>query len=177
MGASQPFKLPDDYNLSNVYMDLEYFTLAALSKNDPDPLERYLLTLEQHQMIHVATLDLFAGVIIRLLMGPETPAERIEYLLDVWSDRAISQPGEEIFPAAAAITSGQIAIIRPDWWQVEISNLYKAAGHSQARVREMAVVAIQRLLQADRNRIEAVLEKWHTDSNPQVVQTIAEALT
>src|SRR6266567_4141029 len=82
----------------------------------------------------------------------------------------------EILPSTAALTYGQVAVARPDWWNDEVTKLHMAAAHPRWRVREMVAAALQRMLAADWQRTYQVLTNWLLDDDPLVIRASAAAI-
>ena len=106
----------------------------------------------------------FADVVGEIVAEPEPPVERIEALLDGWAalslDAAPVNDPREILPAAAALSYGQAAVSRPDWWDGELAKLRKGASDPRWRVHEMVAAALQRMLEADWERAFAAIANW-----------------
>lgn len=163
--------------------DLQQLITQALLNNDTQAIERYLTEHNALLSPHMNTelINTFANIIGHIVTQPTMPpVERIEALLDDWAGLTLASSPvndpREILPATAALTYGQVAIVRPDWWDDEVAKLHKAASHARWRVREMVAAALQRMLAADSARTHQLLINWQADEDPLVVKTSATAL-
>ncbi len=168
----------------NLYhSDLHLLLHQALDKSDTHPLEQYLT---EHSALpgprmNTALVNVFAGLIGELVIQPEMPPiERLEALLDGWAalsleDAPVNNP-REILPAAAVMSYGRVAVVRPDWWDDEVAKLHKAASNRRWRVRELVAAALQRMLVADWERTYQLLVSWLSDDDPLVIRASAAAI-
>jgi hypothetical protein len=100
--------------------------------------------------------------------------DALEARLDGWAALSSGEaPGDQpavILPCAAVAAYGAVGAVRPDWWGDETAKLRRAASDERWRVREMVVLALQRLLRADWDRTGELLRSWLDDPDPLVVQ-------
>jgi len=82
----------------------------------------------------------------------------------------------EILPAVAAMSYGQAAVSRPDWWQDEVTKLHKAASDPRWRMREIVATALQRMLEADWDRTISTLRDWLQTADPLVIRAVVAAV-
>jgi len=131
--------------------------------------------------MNIALASAFAGVTGRLVTQPDMPpVARLEALLDGWAALALveapANDPREILPSTAALTYGQVAVVRPDWWNDEVTKLHRAAAHPRWRVRELVAAALQRMLAADWQRTYQALTNWLLDDDPLVIRASAAAI-
>ncbi len=168
------------------YNDLRPLIIRAISvptANDTETLERYMT---EHSALpgprmNTALVSAFADVMGQLVTQPDMPSvERIEALLDGWAALSLvtapANDPREVLPSAAVMTYGQVAVMRPDWWDDEIAKLHKAASHRRWRVREMVAAALQRMLAANWERTYQVLVGWLSDDGPLVIRACTAAV-
>jgi hypothetical protein len=162
--------------------DLAPLLAAALDQNRPDSLASYLTGHSDlpGPRMNLALVTAFAGEIARRVTAPDPPVARIEALLDGWAalplaDAPANAP-REMLPACAVRSYGQVAVVRPDWWEDEITKLYRAAGDPRWRVREIVATALQAMLAADWARTYAALRTWVAGANPLPVRAAAAAV-
>jgi hypothetical protein len=168
------------------YSDLQPLIIRAISvprTNDIETLERYMIERSAlpGPRMNTALVSAFADVIGQLVTQPDMPpVERIEALLDGWAALSLATaPANdplEILPSAAAMTYGQVAVMRPDWWDDEVAKLHTAASHRCWRVREMVAAALQRMLATNWERIYQVIVDWLSDDDPLVIRACAAAV-
>lgn len=159
----------------------------AIVSSDTEALEHYLTERSALPGPHLNTalVNAFADIIGQIVTqeAPQAslplmpPVELIEALLDGWAglllDGSPANDPREVLPAIAVLAYGQVAVVRPDWWDDEVAKLHKAASHPRWRVREMVVAALQRMLAADWVRTHQVLMNWLADDDPLVVKISA----
>src|SRR5947208_547535 len=129
--------------------DLRRLIPAALEASDSGPLEAYLA--EQSHLpgprMNLALVAAFAEVVGAIVAQPDPPVARLAPLLDQWAglplEAAPVDDPREIWPAAAVLSYGQVAVARPDWWGDEITKLHQAAHNPRWRTREMVAAALQ----------------------------------
>jgi hypothetical protein len=158
-------------------------TTTAPTTNNTEALEGYLTAHSAlpGPRMNIALASTFADVIGRLVTQPDMPpVDRLEALLDGWAEltlvEAPANDPREILPSTAALTYGQVAVARPDWWNDEVRKLRRAASHRRWRVREMVAAALQRMLAADWQRTYQVLTNWLLDDDPLVIRASAAAI-
>ncbi len=162
--------------------DLAPLLTAALDQNRPDSLVSYLTGHSDlpGPRLNLTLVTAFAKEIARRVTAPDPPVERIEALLDGWAalplTAAPANDPREILPACAVRSYGQVAVVRPDWWQDEIAKLYRAASDPRWRVREIVATALQAMLAADWARTYAALRTWVAGENPLSVRAAAAAV-
>src|SRR3989442_1488173 len=157
-------------------------TTTASTANSTEALEGYLTAHSAlpGPRMNIALAGAFADVFGRLVTQPDMPpVERLEALLDGWAELSLAEAPandpREILPSTAALTYGQVAVARPDWWTDEVTKLRRAASHPRWRVREMVAAALQRMLAADWRRTYQVLTNWLLDDDPLVIRASAAA--
>ncbi len=156
----------------------------ALESNDQGPLENFLTSQSNlpGPRLNLKLVETFAGVIGELVRppGPAFPVERLEALLDGWAalDLAAAPINHlrEILPACAARSYGQVAVVRPDWWEDEAAKLRRAAASPRWRTREIVALAWQKMLTADWDRAIAALDRWLNDTDPLVIRAVVGAV-
>ncbi len=124
----------------------------------------------------------FAGLVAEIVTrtAPPPPVELLEILLDGWANLSVevapvNQPAE-ILPCCAVLSYGYVAVARPEWWQDEVSKLYRAAADPRWRVREMVATALQQMLKADGQRSLQTLDGWLKASDPLVIRAVVAAI-
>jgi hypothetical protein len=137
----------------------------ALVTGDNAALEAYLIA-------HDNGLE-FADLIGQIVTQPEPPVEQLEHLLDGWAAR--EDGASEVLTIAAIMSYRRVAIVRPDWWQDEITKLHRAAADPRSGVREAVFTAVSDLFLADPRRAQAELSMWLNDADP-FVMNIAKRL-
>lgn len=168
------------------YSNLRPLIIRAISVStaiDTETLEHYMT---EHSALpgprmNTALVSAFADVIGQLVTHPDMPpVERIEALLDSWAALSLAtapaNDPREILPSAAAMTYGQVAVMRPDWWDDEVAKLHTAASHRHWRVREIVATALQRMLAANWERTYQVIVDWLSDDDPLVLRACAAAV-
>jgi hypothetical protein len=154
----------------------------ALVSGDDAPIR---IELVQHSGLPGARLNLrlvarFAAAAGEVACRPDPPVAALEALLDRWAampeDQAPADRPEVILPCAAAAAYGEVGAVRPDWWDDEVAKLAVAAIDGRWRVREVVVLALQRLLDADWDRTARVLLDWAAADDPLVVRAAAAAV-
>jgi hypothetical protein len=118
--------------------------------------------------MNLELVNAFADVVGEIIEEPDPPVEQIEQLLDGWAGLPIEaapvNDPREILPAVAAMSYGQAAVSRPDWWEDEIAKLRRAATDPRWRIHEIVATALQRMLEADWTRTCETLYGWlHED--------------
>lgn len=164
------------------YSDLSRLLLATLHGEDKTSLEVYLTERSNRPdpRLNVGLLEAFARLVGELVTRPDPPIEPLEALLDGWAalsleDAPVNHP-REMLPGAAVLSYGQVASVRPDWWEDEIAKLRLAAANPRWRTGEIVLLALQKMLKADRPRTTQALEEWLNDSNALVRRTAQIAL-
>lgn len=169
--------------------DLRALLAQALQTGDQVPLENYLTG---HSNLpgprgNLELINAFASVVGEVVTQPAPPVEQLEALLDGWANlpleaAPVNHP-REILPAAAVAAYGQVAAVRPDWWEDEVTKLRRAAANPRWRVREIVAQALQRMLAADWSRAYEVLLSWVpksaadlADFDPLVVRAVVAAI-
>jgi hypothetical protein len=149
---------------------------------DAAPLEQYLAGRSglPGPRMNLPLAGALADVVGEVVTRPNPPVARLEALLDGWAALSLAaapvNDPREIWPAAAVLAYGQVAVQRPDWWEDEISKLHRAARNPRWRVRELVAAALQRMLAADWPRTLAALHTWLADSDPLVIRAAAAAI-
>lgn len=158
--------------------------LQALEINDREPLEDFLTGQSNlpGPRLNLKPVEAFAGIIGELVrpLGPSFPVERLEALLDGWAalDLAaapVNQP-REILPACAVRAYGQVAAVRPDWWEDETAKLRRAATSPRWRTREIVALAWQKMLSTDWGRAINTLDEWLDSDDPLVIRAVVGAV-
>ena len=156
---------------------------TAPTANSTGALEGYLIAHSAlpGPRMNIALAGTFADVIGQLVTQPEMPlVEHLEALLDGWAALSLieapANDPREILPSTAALTYGQVAVARPDWWNDEVTKLQRAASHPRWRVREMVAAALQRMLAVDWQSAYQVLTNWLLDDDPLVIRACAAAI-
>jgi hypothetical protein len=130
--------------------------------------------------MNLALVRAFADVVGEVVAQPAPPVARLEALLDGWAalplDGAPVNDPREIWPGAAVLAYGQVAVRRSDWWGDEIGKLQRAASDPRWRVRELVATALQRMLAADWPRTLAALQTWLTAGDPLVIRAAVAAV-
>jgi hypothetical protein len=169
--------------------DLRSLLEQALQTGDNTPLESYLTG---HSNLpgprgNLELINAFAGVIGEVVTQPAPPVKQLEALLDGWANLSleaapVNHP-REILPAAAVASYGQVAAVRPEWWEDEVAKLRRAAANPRWRVREIVAQALQRMLAADWPRAYAVLLSWlpkntedAPDFDPLLIRAVVAAI-
>jgi hypothetical protein len=151
---------------------------TALQSGNKTALEHYLIcnsNLPGVEMRH-DLLNEFAGLVGEIVTQPDPPVAQLEKLLDGWAaeDITANEP-RQILACAAVRSYGRVAVVRPDWWQDEITKLHDAAHHSNPNVREAVITALQAMLMADEMRTRAALTVWLNEANS-LVKQVAETV-
>jgi hypothetical protein len=160
--------------------------LASALQNDQNgsaaALEAFMMT---HSSLpgpraNLSLLDQFAVLVGEVVAGPKPPTVRLERLLDGWAaipeEAAPANDPKVILPAAAVLAYGQVAALRPEWWDDEIGKLCRAAADPRWRVREMAATGLQKMLGADWARTLEALNGWLASDNPLVLRAAVAAV-
>ncbi|MCC7446226.1 MAG: hypothetical protein IT324_02365 [Anaerolineae bacterium] len=168
---------------ANTYRtDLRTLIPLALHHADRTALEHYLTA---HSNLpgprgNLELIGAFADIIGEIITQPDPPVAQIETLLDGWAalplDSAPVNDPREILPAVAALSYGQAAAARPDWWHDEIAKLHNAASDPRWRTREMVATGLQRMLTADWPRTYTTLNAWLSESDPLVMRAAVAAV-
>lgn len=168
---------------TNSYLDdLRPLLAHALVGGDATPLAQYLAEWSglPGARMNLALVGAFADAVGEIVTQPHPPVERLEALLDGWAalplEAAPVNDAREIWPGAAVLAYGQVAVRRPDWWGDEIGKLHRAAADARWRVRELVATAVQRMLAADWPRTVAALQTWLTEADPLVIRAAAAAV-
>ncbi len=164
--------------------DLRQLLAQALGSGEAEPLEKYLTERSglPGPRMNLAIVNAFAEVVGEVVGQVDPPVERLEQLLDGWAaltpEAAPVNDPREILPAAAVASYGQVAVVRPDWWEDEIAKLRRAASDPRWRVREMVAAALQRMLAADWERTQPVLSDWVSisETDPLIIRAAAAAI-
>jgi hypothetical protein len=153
----------------------------ALESDDREPLEKFLavqsnLPGPRMNLKVVETFGVLVGELVRP-PGPDFPVEKLEALLDGWAaldlaSAPVNQP-REILPACAVRAYGQVAAVRPDWWDDEIGKLRRAASSPRWRTREIVAAALQKMLATDWERTASTLDDWLSSADPLVIRAVA----
>ncbi len=129
---------------------------------------------------NLSLLEQFAVLVGEVVAGPKPPTARLEKLLDGWAaipeEAAPANDPKVIMPSAAVLAYGQVAALRPEWWEDEIGKLRKAAADPRWRVREMAATALQKMLDANWARTLEALNGWLASDNPLVMRAAVAAV-
>jgi hypothetical protein len=166
------------------YTELRDLLRQALESNDQGPLENFLAANSNlpGARMNLKLVEAFAGIIGELVRppGPAFPVERLEALLDGWAalDLAaapVNHP-REILPACAVRAYGEVAVIRPDWWEDEAAKLRRAATSPRWRTREIVAMSLQKILAADWDRAINTLDEWLDSDDPLVVRAVVGAV-
>jgi hypothetical protein len=172
-----PEKSPYSYELKSL-LD------AALATGQHTNLETYLTERSNlpGPRSNLALIEVFAGLVGELVTppGPAFPVERLEKLLDGWANldlasAPVNRP-REFLPACAVRSYGEVGVVRPDWWDDEITKLHRAASSPRWRTREMVAAALQKLLAADWSRTIAALDDWLLSDDPLVIRAVVGAV-
>lgn len=156
----------------------------ALAIGQNAPLENYLAGRSNlpGPRANLILIEVFAMLVGELVTppGPAFPVERLEDLLDGWAaldlgSAPVNHP-REILPACAVRSYGQVAVVRPDWWDDEITKLRRAASNPRWRTREMVALALQKMLAADWPLTFAALEGWLSAEAPLVIRAVVAAV-
>jgi hypothetical protein len=168
---------------TNSYLDdLRPLLARALVGGDATPLAQYLAGRSglPGARMNLALVGAFADAVGEIVTQPHPPVERLEALLDGWAalplEAAPVNDPREIWPGAAVLAYGQVAVRRPDWWGDEIGKLHRAAADPRWRVRELVATALQRMLAADWPRTLAALQTWLAEADPLVIRAAAAAV-
>ncbi len=168
---------------TNSYLDdLRPLLAHALVGGDATPLAQYLAEWSglPGARMNLALVGAFADAVGEIVTQPHPPVERLEALLDGWAalplEAAPVNDAREIWPGAAVLAYGQVAVRRPDWWGDEIGKLHRAAADARWRVRELVATAVQRMLAADWPRTVAALQTWLIEADPLVIRAAAAAV-
>jgi hypothetical protein len=147
--------MPAEKALNQDYTELRELLRQALASGDLEPLENFLashsnLPGPRMNLKVVEGFSVIVGELVRL-PGPAFPVERLEALLDGWAalDLAaapVNHP-REILPACAVRVYGQVAVVRPDWWEDEAAKLRRAATSPRWRTREIVAMSLQKCCQ------------------------------
>ncbi len=143
--------------------------LGLALAGDKQELEQFLLENSNlpGPRLNIALVAAFAEIIGQIVAQPEPPVDQLEQLLDSWAGLSLEEAPQnsprEILPAAAILSYGIVATVRPDWWNDEVAKLHKAASSPRWRTREMVAMALQKMLKADWARTTLVLEEWATE--------------
>jgi hypothetical protein len=168
---------------TNSYLDDLRPRLAhVLAGGDAAALERYLAERSglPGPRMNLALVGAFADVVGEIVTQPDPPVAGLEALLDGWAALPVAaapvNDPREIWPGAAVLAYGQVAVRRPDWWGDEIGKLHRAAADPRWRVRELVTTALQRMLAADWPRTLAALHTWLAEDDPLVIRAAAAAV-
>jgi hypothetical protein len=162
--------------------DLRPLLAHVLAGGDAAALQQYLAERSglPGPRMNLALVGAFADVVGEIVTRSDPPVERLEALLDGWAalplEAAPVNDPREIWPGAAVLAYGQVAVRRPDWWGDEIGKLHRAARDPRWRVRELVATALQRMLAADWPRTLAALHTWLTGADPLVIRAAAAAV-
>jgi hypothetical protein len=176
--------MPAEKALNQDYTELRELLRQALASGGLEPLENFLashsnLPGPRMNLKVVEAFSLIVGELVRL-PGPAFPVERLEALLDGWAalDLAaapVNHP-REILPACAVRAYGQVAVVRPDWWEDEAAKLRRAATSPRWRTREIVAMSLQKILAADWDRAINTLDEWLDSDDPLVVRAVVGAV-
>src|SRR5689334_24416536 len=120
-----PTKPTTDYT-----KDLQPLLAQALSGGDATALAHYLAERSglPGPRMNLALVGAFADAVGEVVTRPDPPVERLEALLDGWAALPLAaapvNDPREIWPGAAVLAYGQVAVRRPDWWGDEVGKLH-----------------------------------------------------
>lgn len=156
--------------------DLRQLIETALETEEFMPLEAYLLERGVLPDAHfnTALIEAFASLAGQIVAQPEALVARLEAMLDKWAAVPIeTQPVEsaaQLLPAIAAMSYGQVAVSRPDWWDDEVGKLHTLAANSYFQLRLAVVAALRLMLAADSAKTTSVLTAWLHQTDKVVVE-------
>ncbi len=155
---------------------------AALATGDDAALRAALLAGSRlpGPRLNLGLVQEFARSVGEVVRRPDPPVDALVARLDGWAALTPEEaPGDSpavILPCAAVAAYGAVAVARPDWWHDELAKLRRAASDGRWRVREVAALALQHVLDSDWDRAVAELRAWAGDDDPLVVRAAAAAV-
>lgn len=146
-------------------------------------LETYLLTRSQLPG-PALNLQLVRGLAYELgevARESADAAAQVIALLDGWAaltldDAPVNDP-HELLVSAAALTCGQLAVVRPERWDAMLAKLHTLATDPRWRTRDQVAAAFQLMLAADWSRAHTTLMDWVVcDDEPLLMRAAVAAV-
>jgi hypothetical protein len=156
---------------------------VLLNGVDSGVLEHYLAsrsTLPSPSM-NLALVRGFAYGVGEIVAQSNPPVVALAKLLDGWAALSVestpTNDPREILVSAAALSYGQVAVKRSEWWDDEIAKLHQLAADKRWRVRDHVAQALQLMLEADWSRTHVTLMDWVVcEDAPLVLRAAAAAV-